>query len=216
MFRVRCLGQRASKTILQLWVWWRITCAGDVVKDMEPQSGRGEDGIDCSGSKGRDSAVNVAELITGSGDYGRYITSAGDKVQRRQLSKTTAVLPGWPLLGWPQSLSEIGPGKSPAWLMKCGHPLKYLGNNQQRFLEALLGMSPRAKDQKVSWKRRRDVVTACSQAKANWTLCLCWSTAWMWLVLDVDSWIWKLKPSILARFALCVNVRSAWSTIKGY
>lgn len=72
----------------------------DVVKDMESQSGRGEVGIDCSGSKGRDSAVNVAELITGSGDYGRYITSAGDKVQRRQLSKTTAVhiLPGCPLL----------------------------------------------------------------------------------------------------------------------
>lgn len=53
------------------------------------------------GSECRDSAVNVAELITGSGDYGTYITPAGDKVQRRQLSKTTVVhiLPGCPLLG---------------------------------------------------------------------------------------------------------------------
>lgn len=77
------------------------TCAGDAVKDMKPQSGRWEDSIDDSGSECRDRAVNVAELITGSGDYGRYITSAGDKVQRRQLSKTTVVhiLPGCPLLG---------------------------------------------------------------------------------------------------------------------
>lgn len=35
----------------------------------------------------------------------------------------------------------------------------------------------------------------------------------MSVVLDLDSWIWKLKPSILARFALCVNVRSAWPKI---
>lgn len=77
------------------------TCAGDAVKDVKPQSGRWEDSIDDSGSECRDSAVNVAELITGSGDYGTYITPAGDKVQRRQLSKTTVVhiLPGCPLLG---------------------------------------------------------------------------------------------------------------------
>lgn len=89
--------------------------AGDAVKNTKPQSGRGEDDVDYSGFECRDSAVNVAELVTGSGDYGRYITSAGDKVQRRQLWKTTVVdtLPGCPLPGWPQRLSEMGSGKSP-------------------------------------------------------------------------------------------------------
>lgn len=73
----------------------------DGVKKTKPQSGRGEDSADYFGFKCRDSAVNVAELVTGSGDYGRYITSVGDKVQRRQLCKTTVVhiLPGCPLPG---------------------------------------------------------------------------------------------------------------------
>lgn len=70
-------------------------------ENMKPQPGRGEDGVCYSGFQGRDSAVNVAELVTGSGDYGRYITSAGEKAQRRHLCKTIMVhtLPGCPLLG---------------------------------------------------------------------------------------------------------------------
>ena len=78
-----------------------MICAGDGVKNTKPPSGMRKDGVDYSRFKCRDSAVSVAELVTGSGDYGRYITSAGDKVQRRQLCKTTMVhtLPGCPLLG---------------------------------------------------------------------------------------------------------------------
>lgn len=98
------LGQRVSK-LLGSSVTYEYhedaICAGDAVKNTKPQSGRGEDSIDYSGFERRDSAVNVAELVTGSGDYGRYITSARVKVQRRQLCKTSVVhtLPGCPLPG---------------------------------------------------------------------------------------------------------------------
>lgn len=92
-------------------------CAGDGVKNFKLQSGRGKDDVDYSGFECRDSAVNVAELVTGSGDYGRYITSVGDSVQRKHLCKTAIVhtLPG-SLPGWPQSLSQMGTGKSPTRL----------------------------------------------------------------------------------------------------
>lgn len=47
----------------------QLRCA----RNMKPQPGRGEDGVCFSGFQSRDSAVNVAELVTGSGDYGRSL-----------------------------------------------------------------------------------------------------------------------------------------------
>lgn len=93
------LGQRVSELFCGFMTYkchGDAICAGDGVKNFKLQSGRGKDDVDYSGFECRDSAVNVAELVTGSGDYGRYITSVGDSVQRKHLCKTAIVhtLPG--------------------------------------------------------------------------------------------------------------------------